>query len=391
MTERLSWIEHETELLEQQGMLRLQKTRESPPIAGKVQIDGRQFINFGSNDYLGLAAHETLVRAVEDSIGQLGFGAGASPLVNGRGTLHRRLERELAAFEGTESALLFPTGFAANVGVIGSLVGKGDVVFSDQLNHASIIDGCKLSGAKVAVYRHLDMEQLEQQLDDASRYRRRLIVTDGLFSMDGDFAKLGELCQLSKQFDAMLMVDEAHATGVFGEHGRGSCELFGLEDNVDVRVGTLSKAIGCIGGFASGSESLIQWIWNKARPQIFSTAQPEVNSAAALAALKLIQEQPERRHRVLQLSQQLRIRLEDCGFEVGGSESQIVPVIIRENLKTARMSAELAHNGLYVPAIRSPSVPAGQSRLRISVCSEHTEKQLEILVTQLVALASAIC
>lgn len=389
MTERLSWIEHERQLLEQQGLLRVQKTRESPPVAGLVQIDGRQFINFGSNDYLGLASHEALVRAVEDSIGQIGFGAGASPLVNGRGTLHRRLERELADFEGTESALLFPTGFAANVGVIGSLVSKGDTVFSDQLNHASIIDGCRLSGAAVSVYPHLDMQQLESQLADAAGARRRLIVTDGLFSMDGDFAKLGELCELSQRFDAMLMVDEAHATGVFGANGRGACEMFGVEELVDVRVGTLSKAFGCIGGFVTGSKSLIEWIWNNARPQIFSTAQPEVNSAAALAALKLIREEPDRRERVAQLGQTLRNRLEEHGFEIAGSESQIVPVILGENEKTMQVADELAVNGIYVPAIRSPSVPVGQSRLRVSICSDHTEKQLEKLVENLVLTSAS--
>lgn len=389
MTERLSWIEHERQLLEQQGLLRVQKTRESPPVAGLVQIDGRQFINFGSNDYLGLASHEALVRAVEDSIGQIGFGAGASPLVNGRGTLHRRLERELADFEGTESVLLFPTGFAANVGVIGSLVSKGDTVFSDQLNHASIIDGCRLSGAAVSVYPHLDMQQLESQLADAAGARRRLIVTDGLFSMDGDFAKLGELCELSQRFDAMLMVDEAHATGVFGANGRGACEMFGVEELVDVRVGTLSKAFGCIGGFVTGSKSLIEWIWNNARPQIFSTAQPEVNSAAALAALKLIREEPDRREKVIQLGQTLRNRLKEHGFEIAGSESQIVPVILGENEKTMQVADKLAVNGIYVPAIRSPSVPVGQSRLRLSICSDHTEKQLEKLVENLVLTSAS--
>ena len=227
MTNRLNWIDSELSNLKRLSLRRFKTTRESPPVGGIVQVDGRQFINFGSNDYLGIAASQQLVDAVQDSIGQLGFGAGASPVISGRGTLHRKLEAELAKFEATESALLFPTGYAANVGAICSLVGRGDIVFSDELNHASIIDGCRLSRAEVSIYPHNDAGFLKGLLEDSAGHRRRLIVSDSLFSMNGDIAPLVELGALASDHDAMLMVDEAHATGVFGEHGRGVLRIVG--------------------------------------------------------------------------------------------------------------------------------------------------------------------
>lgn len=388
MNDRIDWIENETRALAESGLLRQFKTRESPPVAGMVQIDGRQFINFGSNDYLGIAASQPLVYAVENTIGQVGFGSGASQLVNGRGTLHRRLERELAAFEGTESALLFPTGYAANVGTISSLVGKQDAVFSDQLNHASIIDGCRLSQAKTHVYPHNDLQFLEELLASEKTARRRLIVTDSLFSMDGDFAKLPELCEIVGRTGAMLMVDEAHATGVFGAHGRGACEKFEVEHLVDVRVGTLSKSLGGIGGFVVGSKRLTDWLLNTARPQIFSTAMPEVCAAAAIAALEVVQQEPERREQLLRLSEKLRHELVQSGCSIAGSESQIVPIVIGKSEDAVKVSQELAERGIYVPAIRPPAVPEGKSRLRVSVCSQHTEGQLEKLTECLLKLAS---
>ena len=388
MNDRIDWIENETRALAESGLLRQFKTRESPPVAGMVQIDGRQFINFGSNDYLGIAASQPLVYAVENTIGQVGFGSGASQLVNGRGTLHRRLERELAAFEGTESALLFPTGYAANVGTISSLVGKQDAVFSDQLNHASIIDGCRLSQAKTHVYPHNDLQFLEELLASEKTARRRLIVTDSLFSMDGDFAKLPELCEIVGRTGAMLMVDEAHATGVFGAHGRGACEKFEVEHLVDVRVGTLSKSLGGIGGFVVGSKRLTDWLLNTARPQIFSTAMPEVCAAAAIAALEVVQQEPERREQLLRLSEKLRHELVQSGCSIAGSESQIVPIVIGKSEDAVKVSQELAEQGIYVPAIRPPAVPEGKSRLRVSVCSQHTEGQLEKLTECLLKFAS---
>ena len=383
-TGRLNWIEQQLQHLESNDLLRRLATRESPPVAGLVQIDGQQFINFGSNDYLGIAASEEMVNAVNHYVSQLGWGAGASPLVNGRGTLHRRLEQELADFEETEAALLFPTGYAANVGTICSLVGKSDVVFSDELNHASIIDGCRLSGAQVLVYRHNDMDHLESLLTESkSSAGRRLIVTDGLFSMDGDLAPVPKLVELAQQFDAMLMVDEAHATGVFGDQGRGVCEHFGIEQQVDVRVGTLSKALGSLGGFIVGPQSLIDWVCNRARTYVFSTAQPEAIAGASLAALKIVREQPQRRERLLELANRLRGQLSELGFETGNSESQVIPILVGESELAVNMSKQLRAKGIYIPAIRPPSVPSGNARLRLSLSSDHTDAQIDSLVSAL--------
>ena len=381
---RLNWIEQQLQHLESNDLLRRLATRESPPVAGLVQIDGQQFINFGSNDYLGITASEEMVNAVNHYVSQLGWGAGASPLVNGRGTLHRRLEQELADFEETEAALLFPTGYAANVGTICSLVGKSDVVFSDELNHASIIDGCRLSGAQVLVYRHNDMDHLESLLTESkSSAGRRLIVTDGLFSMDGDLAPVPKLVELAQQFDAMLMVDEAHATGVFGDQGRGVCEHFGIEQQVDVRVGTLSKALGSLGGFIVGPQSLIDWVCNRARTYVFSTAQPEAIAGASLAALKIVREQPQRRERLLELANRLRGQLSELGFETGNSESQVIPILVGESDLAVKMSEQLRAKGIYIPAIRPPSVPSGNARLRVSLSSDHTDAQIDSLVSAL--------
>ena len=377
MSNQLDWIEAELQSLEQANLLRYPKTRESPPVSGMVQIDGRQFINFGSNDYLGIAACQELVLAVQNVIGQIGFGTGASALVNGRGTLHRRLEAELAEFEQTASAMLFPTGYAANVGTICSLVGKQDVVYSDSLNHASIIDGCRLSGAEIVVFPHSDIDHLKEILASSSTYRRRLIVTDGLFSMDGDVAKLPEICSLADEYDAMLMVDEAHATGVLGKHGRGACELLQVEKRVDVKVGTLSKAFGSIGGFVAGTNTLIDWIFNKARPLIYSTAQPELAAAASLAALTIIKEQPKRRDELACKAAYLRDQLHSLGFSCSNSVSQIIPIVLGDSAKTIAAQDELKQQGFFVPAIRPPSVPNGAARLRVSLASSHTSTQID--------------
>ena len=282
----LDWIADELSQLKEQRLHRRLAVRESPHVAGKVQIAGRQLVDFGSNDYLSLSADQRLVDAVKANSGYVGWGSGASPLVHGRGTLHKRLEDEIAKFEGTEAALTFTSGFAANVGVITSLVDENDAIFSDEKNHASIIDGCRLSKAKTFVYRHADVVHLEQLLTDhANEYRRRLVVTDGLFSMDGDLAPLPQIVAVSQRHRAMVMVDEAHATGVFGDRGRGVHEHLGVHDQVDIVVGTLSKSLGCHGGFVAGSSQLVEWITNHARSYIFSTAVPDASCMAAVAAL----------------------------------------------------------------------------------------------------------
>lgn len=344
-------------------------------------------VNFGSNDYLGLAADPRLAAAAKQAIDEYGWGSGASPLVTGRSALHAELERMLAEFEGTEATLLFPSGYAANVGTIAALVGKGDAIYSDELNHASIIDGCRLSGAAVHVYRWpKPLQHLEELLAHGGAFRRRLIVTDSLFSMHGTPAVLPWLTRIAGEHNAMLMVDEAHATGVWGERGRGLAEVFGVEESVHVRVGTLSKALGSHGGFVTGSQRLIDWLANRARPYVFSTAAPAAVAAAGIAALEIVRSEPERRKTVQALSESLQQKLAHTNLKYSGSY-QIIGVILEDPSRTMAAAADLRRRGLFVPGIRPPSVPEGQSLLRISLTCLHTEEQIDALVAKLVEIA----
>jgi 8-amino-7-oxononanoate synthase len=375
----LGWIDEQLGILQEQGLRRRLFAREGAQSATMV-IEGQEAINFGSNDYLNLASDPRLTAAVEAALNKYGWGSGASPLISGYVELHRRLEQRLAEFEGTEAALVFTSGFAANTGAVAALAAVGDVVFTDRKNHASLIDGCRLSRADVRSYPHADWQMLERLLSKTSPYRRRLIVTDGLFSMDGDLAPLIELTDLAERYQAMLLVDEAHATGVFGRQGRGVSEHFGLEDRVHVRVGTLSKALGCVGGFVAGSRSLIEWLVNRARPYIFSTAAPAVTAAAALAALDIVESEPQRRGELLARADKLRTQLTDQGWNIGRSESQIIPIIVGEPSRAVGLSAALRKQGLFVPAIRPPTVPEGEACLRISLTCGHTEDMIAQLL-----------
>ena len=381
----LDWLDDELAALEARGLRRRRLVRESPQGAAAVW-HGRPLVNFGANDYLGLAG-ESLVAAVRDALPRVGWGSGASPLVTGRGTLHAELEAALAQFEDTEAALLFSSGYAANVGTVAALAGKEDVVFSDAKNHASLIDGCRLCGARVVVYPHRDVAALRDLLQNAGGFRRRLIVTDSLFSMDGDLAPLADLATLAEQHDAMLLVDEAHATGVFGTHGRGVCEHAGAEAGVHVRVGTLSKALGSIGGFVAGRRSLIEWLANRARPYVFSTALPEATAAAALEALRIVRDEPHRRHELLQHAAELCAAFVDQGWRLGDSQSQIIPLFVGEPQRTMRLMDALLDRGLFVPGIRPPSVPEGESLLRISLSYAHTPEMRQ----RLLGAAASLC
>jgi 8-amino-7-oxononanoate synthase len=304
-------------------------------------------------------------------------------LISGHTVWHQRLERELAEFEGCEAALVFTSGFAANVGTICALAGRGDAVFGDELNHASLIDGCRLSRAEVFIYPHRDLAVLQSQLRDSGRFRRRLMVTDSVFSMDGDFAPLGQLADLARRHDAMLLVDEAHATGVLGQQGRGLAEHVGIESASIIRIGTLSKALGCSGGFVAGSRSLIDWLTNRSRPYVFSTAFPPANAAAAIAALKIVREEPQRRIELLARAERFRQELRQRGWDVGASESQIIPLIVGEAEAALALSARLREQGYWTPAIRPPSVPAGKSLLRVSLSWGHSEELLASLLQAL--------
>ena len=351
-----------------------------PLPGGACEIDGRRLWNFASNDYLGLAADPRVAAAAQAALSEAGVGARASALVTGRTEWHARLEQALARFEGQEAAMLFPTGYAANVGTIAALIEDEDVVFCDRLNHASLIDGCRLCGAKFRVFRHSDLETLEREIQKAGGFRRRLIVTDAVFSMDGDVAPLRELCNLAERFDAELLVDEAHGTGVFGEQSRGVCEHLSVENRVAVRVGTLSKAIGTLGGFVAGPQTLIDWLWNKARPQVFSTALPAAICAAATAAIEIIQDEPELRAQLWRNCEFVRRELMTwCGNSVG----PIIPIMMGDPEAAVAAQQKLEERGCLVAAIRPPTVPQGTSRLRISLSAAHDEVALQNLVDAL--------
>jgi 8-amino-7-oxononanoate synthase len=383
------WIAEELETLAEQGLLRRRRTARRLA-GGWCEIDGRKLVDFASNDYLGLSHHPHVVAAAQRAIAECGTGSGASALVVGRSIWHERLERRLAHFEGQEAAILFPTGYAANVGTIAALVGNDDAIYSDSLNHASLIDGCRLSGATVHVYNHHALVSLEGRLSAGRNFRRRLIVTDGIFSMDGVPAPLPDLCVLARRHDAQVLVDEAHATGVFGRHGRGTSELLDVEKSVAVRVGTLSKAIGAVGGFVSGSRTLIDWLWNRARPQIFSTAAPPAGCAAACAALDIIETQPALRERLLVLSQQLRDGVRQLGLEtIASGSGPIVPVLLNDAPLAVRVAEALEQQGFFVGVMRPPSVPNESPRLRITVSAAHEPQMIERLLGALKIVAAA--
>jgi 8-amino-7-oxononanoate synthase len=375
----LRWLDDELAALDAEGLRRRLTQREGPQRAESMQLGGRQLVNFGSNDYLGLAAdgpRQAVVQAIE----QVGWGSGASPLVTGRGTVHAALEEALARFEGTESALLFSSGYAANLGTIAALAGRGDAIYLDAKNHASIIDGCRLSGARLEVFPHGDVGFLQKRLVRRGDVRRRLIVTDTLFSMDGDLAPLPDLAELAERHDAMLMVDEAHATGVFGPSGRGVCEQLGVERGVHIRVGTLSKALGSMGGFVAGSAQLIDWLVNRARSYVFSTAPPEAMAAYALETLRTVADEPFRRTVLLQRAAKLRAELQRQGWNTGNSASQIVPVMLGDAERTMSLAQTLRERGLFVPGIRPPSVPKGECLLRVSLSYQHSDAAVQQLL-----------
>ncbi len=386
----LRWIDDALGDLDRSGLRRRLAVRSAAQCA-RVVLDGRELINFGSNDYLGLASDGRLIEAARIASEREGWGGGASPLVSGRGESHAVLERRLAVFEGAEAALVFPSGFAANAGVVPALADEGDAIFGDAKNHASLIDGCRLSKASRFVYPHRDCAALEAMLRDGGRFRRRLIVTDSLFSMDGDLAPLVDIAEIAKRYDAMLMVDEAHATGVFGSSGCGVVEHFAvgcpaLKERVHVRMGTLSKALGSGGGFVCGTQALIDWLANRARTYVFSTAQPPATSAAAIAALDIVESEPNRRESLLRNAASLRARLREDGWNTGDSESQIIPIIIGNADRTMRLTASLREAGFFVPGIRPPSVPEGESLLRLSLCYHHTAEMIGGLTEALARL-----
>ena len=377
-------MDDELNELRRRGLYRTRRRLESGQ-GVEVRWRLRDFLNFSSNDYLAYAGDPRLARAAARAAYRFGCGAASSPLVSGYHPPLRALERDLAAWQRTESALVFSIGFAGNLAVGSALAGKSDAGFSDAANHASLIDGCRLSRAAVHVYRHNDLDHLSELLSaHGPPARRRLVVSDTVFSMEGDLAAVRELLRLARRHDALLVLDDAHAVGVLGENGRGLTEML-AGDGADrvVKLGTLSKALGCQGGFVCGSAGLIDYLVNRARPYIFSTALAPPLAAAARRAVALIQGEPERRRHLLGLAERLRAGLREIGLEPGRSCSHIVSIIIGEPDAAMDLSGKLAKKRLLVPAIRPPSVPEGTSRLRISLTAGHSEEDVKRLIEAL--------
>lgn len=376
MQDPLKWIREELELIHDKKLFRLLtelETGQSP----EVTISGKSYILLGSNSYLGLSVDPKVVESAKLALEKYGTGSGGSRLVSGSSDLHRMLEEKIAQFKNTEASILFSSGYLANVGTISALVGSDDIIYSDELNHASIIDGARLSRADVKVYKHLDLNNLQALLDsDKNKTCKKLIVTDTVFSMDGDLVPLPELVEISEQYCCMLMIDEAHATGVLGKRGSGATEHFGVEDRVPVVMGTLSKAVGSLGGYIAGSQELIDFIRNRVRSYIFDTSLPPASLAASITAIDIIENEPERREHLWKMVEQFKTGIEDTGLKVLPSHSAIIPILIGDAEPALNFAKMLRDNGVFTPAVRPPSVPHGMCRIRATLMAQHTQEHV---------------
>ncbi|MGQ9916368.1 MAG: glycine C-acetyltransferase [Bryobacteraceae bacterium] len=352
------------------------------------RADGREVINLASNNYLGLANHPKLKEAAIRAVRELGAGTGAVRTITGTMAMHMELERRIAAFKNTEACVVFQSGFAANAGTVSAILGPEDHIISDELNHASIIDGCRLSKAKIHVFRHRDAAhaaEILEGLKDAGG--RKLLITDGVFSMDGDIGPLPELVEVAERHGAIMMVDDAHASGVLGRNGRGTVDHFGVHGRVQVQVGTLSKAIGVLGGYVCGSRDLIEYLYHRARPFLFSTSHPPAVTAACMAAFELLEQEPERIERLWDNTRYYKEALRAEGFDTGASETPITPILVGEAAVAHRLSAELFEEGLWATGIGYPTVPRGKARVRTIVTAAHTREQLDRAVEILARVA----
>ncbi|QJC50850.1 glycine C-acetyltransferase [Paenibacillus albicereus] len=371
----LDFLNGELEELKRQGKYRLPSVWESGSGAW-MDIGGRRVLQMASNNYLGLTDHPRLKRAAVEATEKYGVGAGSVRTISGTLDIHEQLELELARFKDTEAALVFQSGFTTNQGVFGTLLQEGDVVISDELNHASIIDGIRLTKAARRIYKHKDMDSLEQALRESSGYRTRFVVTDGVFSMDGDIAPLPQIVELAERYDAVVCVDDAHASGVLGRFGKGSTDHFGLHGRVHIQIGTLSKAVGVVGGYAAGSQALKEYLIHKARPFLFSTSQTPAVAAACLEAIRVLQDSPELGERLHASASSFRTRLQADGFDTGVSETPIMPIVIGDSARTMRFSARLLELGVFAPGIVYPTVGEGKGRVRFIVTAMHSDEDL---------------
>jgi glycine C-acetyltransferase len=377
MTDKLAWVDEELQALRDAGLYNHIRTLGSPQGAWLV-VDGKQVLNFCSNNYLGLANHPRIIAAAKQAIDTMGVGPGAVRTIAGTMDLHVQLDERLAKFKGVESAITFQSGFTANLGTIPALVGKEDVIFSDELNHASIIDGSRLSGAKIIRYNHIDPQHLEEQLKaHRHQYRRAMVITDGVFSMDGDIAPLDKIYEVTQKYDVVLMVDDAHGEGVMGKGGRGIVDHFDLNGKVDVEIGTLSKAFGVVGGVAAGNPKVVEWLHQRGRPFLFSSAMTVPDVAACLAAVDLLEESTELVDRLWSNAELFKREMRSLGFDTGKSVTPITPVILGEAQLAQEFSKGLYQEGVFGMAIGFPTVPRGTARIRVMISAAHSKDDLE--------------
>ena len=372
-----AWIEEEIAALKSSGLYNVIRVIESPMDAW-VTIDGRRVLNFCANNYLGLANNPRLRLAASQAIDEYGVGPGAVRTIAGTMSLHVELERHLAAFKHAPACLTFQSGFTANLATIPALVGKGDLIFSDELNHASIIDGSRLSRAQVVRYAHNDVDDLRRQIEATTEYRRRLIITDGVFSMDGDIAPLDKICDVAEEHGIMLMVDDAHGEGVLGQGGRGIVDHFGLHGRVDVEVGTLSKAFGVVGGLVAGKQIIVDWLRQRGRPFLFSSAMTVPDVAACIEAVNVLQESSELVDRLWTNARFFKEGMQELGFDTGHTQTPIVPVMLGEAPLAQQFSRRLFDEGVFAMAIGYPTVPQGKARIRVMNSAAHSHDDLEL-------------
>jgi glycine C-acetyltransferase len=377
MSHRLDWVQQEIDALKSGGLYNNIRTLSSPQGAW-LEVDGKKVLNFCSNNYLGLANHPKLVEAATNALKKYGVGPGAVRSIAGTMEIHTELERRLAAFKGVEAAIVLQSGFSANTAVIPVLVGKEDVIISDELNHASIIDGSRLSGARIERYAHANPADLEDVLTkNKGTYRRALVVTDGVFSMDGDLAPLDQIYEVTSRHDAMLMVDDAHGEGVIGRGGRGIVDHFGLHGKVDVEVGTLSKAFGVVGGVVAGNAKIIEWVRQRGRPFLFSSATPPADVAACIAAVDLLESSTELVDRLWENARYFKAELKKIGLNTGNSVTPITPVMLGEAPLAQQFSRELFEENVFAMSLGFPTVPQGKARIRVMISAAHSREDLD--------------
>jgi len=372
----LAYLDESLNDLRRQGLFRRLRVLDGEQ-AARTSIDHRQVVNLSSNNYLGLTTHPSLRARALDALQVLGVGTGSVRTIAGTMAIHMELERRLATFKHTESAVVFQSGFTANAGTVSSLLGRDDVIVSDELNHASIIDGARLSRATVKVFPHRNVAAARQIVAALPRDQRALLISDGVFSMDGDLGPLPELCDLADEYGCIMMVDDAHASGVFGRNGRGTVDHFGMHGRVDVQVGTLSKALGALGGYVAGTKSLIEFLYHRARPFLFSTSHPPSVAATCIAALDVLEHEPQWMERLWANTRFFKAGLEALGFNIGISESPITPVIVGDGALAMTLSDKLFDAGVFAQGIGFPTVPQGKARVRTIVTATHTEDELQ--------------